>query len=105
MDPIRSGGGGVHPIIVVSCEAICGDGQEVLAVPGTSNLERAALPYHYEPPQTETGLPAPTRFKCDGLVPVRKDKIGTVTGRISRFEYMKLQERLLRALHIEKTGW
>ena len=105
MGALRSGGGGVHPIIVVSDEAICAEGPEVLAVPGTSNLTRPPLPYHYEPAQTVTGLPMVTRFKCEGLVPVRKENISTITGRISRFEYMKLQECLMRALHTENTGW
>lgn len=103
--PYAQGGGGTHPVIVVSCEEVCASGSEVLAVPGSSNLERAALAYHYEPDRAETGLPALTRFKCEQMVPICRENIRTVTGRISRFEYMKLQACLLRALHLESTDW
>ena len=93
-------------MIVVSCEAICENGTEVLVVPGTSkHLDLAVPVYHYEPSRNETGLALPTRFKCDQIVPVRRENIGTITGRIDRFEYMKLQSCLMKALHLEKTDW
>lgn len=99
------GGGGIHPIIVVSTGISCERAPSILAVPGTSKMNHTKMPTHYEPDPADCPCMLPTRFRCENLTQIDKSAIRQILGRISKLEYMKLQQCLMQAIHLEKIEW
>lgn len=93
-------------MLIVSTAESCERLDTVAAMPGTSNVSRAPYPTHWEcEPDAENGLERQTRFKAEGILPLPVANIKAVIGRISRRQYMEMQDAILNTIHFEDTEW
>lgn len=98
--------GGVHPCLIISTQRSCDMLNCLTVVPGTSNVDKPAYPTHYEvSPDGQNGLERATRFKCEGAVSIPNTAVREIIGRITKRQYMDMQDHLFAAIHTEKSDW